>query len=144
MDNRMEGFEEMEETLLRLSRGLTPEERRAGAVKAGKRFKEVVKPTVPFRMHKKSDKSPHLRDSIAVHSTKDGEAQVGFSRDSKKGYIGRFLNDGWDIRRKDGTYRHVNGLHYWEAAKVASEEDLVKILEMNALSALDKKVVRHD
>ena len=63
---------------------------------------------------------------------------MGFTRKSKKAYIGRFLNDGWDVRNQyGGPYTHVEGEHFFErsvedsdaAIKEAELESLRKVLK---------------
>lgn len=79
-----------------------------------------------------------LSSAIDTNYTPTNGVEVGFTKKSKKAYIGRLLNDGWDVRNKrGGPWTHVEGEHYWEntqnqadkAVKKAEAEALKRVME---------------
>lgn len=89
------------------------------------------------RTYKPRDRQD-LVDAIDYNKEHGGAVKVGFTRKSKKAYIGRFLNDGWDVRNQyGGPYTHVEGEHFFErsvddsdaAIKEAELESLRKVLK---------------
>lgn len=65
----------------------------------------------------------HLADTLVINKEHDGSYATGFSRIGKKAYIGRFINDGWDVKNQyGGPYRHVEGKHYFEQAEVDTKD----------------------
>lgn len=89
----------------------------------------------------KKDEVAHLKDTLVVNKVRGGDVEIGFSRKGKKSYIGRLLNDGWDVRNQHGgPYVHKEGLHYWEKTETSTESE-VKKAELSALKQVMRKRV---
>lgn len=95
-------------------------------------------PGGPITYHKDSKGIPydsqHDRDKMAdtlivAHERGQTAVGVGFSTEGKLGFVGRFINDGWDPRNKyGGPYPHVNGEFYFEKSEVESREAVKKAM----------------
>lgn len=87
--------------------------------------------------YKRRDRSD-LVEAIDYNKEHGGAVKVGFTRKSKKAYIGRFLNDGWDPRNQyGGPYKHVPGEHFFERSSDATGE-VIKQTELESLRSLMK------
>lgn len=79
--------------------------------------------SIPYdHQHNRDD----MADTIIVaHERFQTQVGVGFSTEGKLGFVGRFINDGWDPRNKyGGPYGHVPGEFYFEKTEVESEDEV--------------------
>lgn len=104
-------------------------------------FEKIMKPKVPYSTKTHSGKSVHLRDSLVTDQHPNGSISVGFTAKSHKGYIGRFQNDGWDVRDRNGVqHGHVPGKHFWEESAKEAQVVLPKTMAIIAKQIIDGKV----
>lgn len=95
-------------------------------------------PTYDPAKHKPGN--PRLIDTLIRDKYANGEVRIGFSKKGKKAYIGRLLNDGWDVYNGyGGPYRHKKGAHFWEETEVESKEKVAKAMAEKAQKIIDKK-----
>lgn len=91
--------------------------------------------------------SKHNREDMAktiivAHERFQTQVGVGFSTEGKLGYIGRFINDGWDPRNQyGGPFPHVPGEFYFEKTEVESEGE-VKEAMANKLNRILGEIQR--
>lgn len=84
------------------------------------------------RAYKPRDRDD-LIEAIDYNREHGGAVRVGFTRKSKKAYLGRFLNDGWDTRNQfGGPYTHVEGEHFFERSVDDSDAE-IKNTELESL-----------
>ncbi|QNQ83758.1 hypothetical protein FP435_04520 [Lactobacillus sp. PV037] len=93
----------------------------------------------PYGAKQISNGEQHLLDTLKRNKVSGGEVELGFTKKGKKAYIGRFLNDGWDVKNQyGGPYRHVEGMHFWEETESATEHE-VKKAELEAIKKVMKR-----
>ena len=69
------------------------------------------------------DGTEHLADTLTHEIKEDGHYEIGFSKKGKKGYIARFLNDGWEAKNQHrGPYRHVQPVYWHDFIKRIGDE----------------------
>lgn len=74
-----------------------------------------------------------LLSTLDTNYTDDDGVEVGFTKKGKQAYLGRFMNDGWDVRNQHGgPWRHVEGEHFWERTQSETSYKVTKA-EMKAL-----------
>ena len=74
-------------------------------------------------------------------ANKAGRVDVGYSDESKRGYIARFQNDGWIATDRNGySHKHVPGKHFWEAAEVSSKDRIQEAIRQSLEDAFARKV----
>ncbi|MEJ6358711.1 hypothetical protein WJM93_15495 [Lactiplantibacillus plantarum] len=136
-EDGLTGFENFESSLSKLSSGLSKQERLVINNAGANEFERIIKPKIPKR--KNTDEDVHLVDTLEHDELPNGSINVGFSKAGKKAYIGRLLNDGWDKRHKDGSYKHINGLHFFEQADVESREPLEAAMTAKTKQIINQK-----
>ena len=106
--------EEFERILDSLAEGIGHDERVLANKVGAEAFKKIMQPKVPVSTKTFTGKTVHLRDSLVTEQHPNGSVAVGFTAKGHKGYIGRFQNDGWDVRDRNGVqHSHVPGKHFW-------------------------------
>ncbi|MBU7461196.1 MULTISPECIES: phage tail protein [Lactiplantibacillus] len=138
--------ESLDNLMASLETGLSTTERLKINTKAAAAFKTVMlsDDRIPKSAHVYGGGTVHLRSAFIMHiNAPNGYVEDGFSKESKKAYIGRFLNDGWTVKdRNKQTHSHVAGLHFWELTRLESESAVKKIMINGVKGAIDKKVKR--
>lgn len=93
---------------------------------------------IPYRSSDYEPDRTKLTSTLAINKVRGGEVETGFSKKGKLAYIGRFLNDGWEVRNKHGgPYTTVPPEQFWERTEADFGES-VKVAELRAL----RKVMR--
>lgn len=143
MANEILNEANMDKKLEELGKSFTEKERFEINGKAMKPFENHLRSYLESNLnkypHTLKDGTKHLVDTLAVNKVSGGEVEIGFTKKEKKAYIGRFLNDGWDVRNQyGGPYKHVEGMHFWEETESATENK-VKEEELKALKEVMRK-----
>ena len=133
--------EEFERILDSLAEGIGHDERVLANKVGAAAFKKIMQPKVPVSTKTFTGKTVHLRDSLVTEQHPNGSIAVGFTARGHKGYIGRFQNDGWDVRDRNGIqHSHVPGKHFWEESVKEAKPILVTVMTNAIKQAMDKKV----
>ncbi|GEA92763.1 hypothetical protein PDA01_06560 [Pediococcus damnosus] len=125
-------------SLDRLAQGFSSDE----LYKANSKTAEVFKNTVTDLIPKRSDveEKYHIRDSVKIERKKNNAATVGILKKSKKAYVARFINDGWDSSWNGKRNGHkVQGLHFWEKAAKQAEEPMNTVMKEEVKKIINKK-----
>lgn len=136
----------MDKKLAELGKAFTEKERFKINGKAMKPFEAHLRNYLETNLEKREygrkeilSGEKHLLDTLETNKVPGGEVELGFTKKGKKAYIGRFLNDGWDVKNQyGGPYRHVEGMHFWEETESATEHE-VKKAELEAIKAVMKR-----
>ena len=125
-------------SLDRLAQGFSSDE----LYKANSKTAEVFKNTVTDLIPKRSDveEKYHIRDSVKIERKKNNAATVGILKKSKKAYVARFINDGWDTSwdgKRNG--KKVAGLHFWEKASKEAENRMNETMTDEVKKIINKK-----
>jgi len=133
--------EEFERILDSLAEGIGHDERVLANRVGAEAFKKIMQPKVPVSTKTFTGKTVHLRDSLVTEQHTNGSVAVGFTAKEHKGYIGRFQNDGLDVRDRNGVqHSHVPGKHFWEESVKEAKPVLATVMTNAIKQAMDKKV----
>lgn len=102
-------------------------------------FIKIMKPKIPERNNVHEE--IHLKDALIKETRPNGSVNVGFSSKSNKGYIGRFQNDGWNVRDRNGqNHSHVAGKHFWELTQSEAKGKVGQAVANKLKETMNKKV----
>lgn len=133
--------ESFEGVLTRLAEGLTLEDRKRANKAGADIFAAELKAKTPRSDRIYHDGTPHIQDAVLVITEPSGRVDVGYSDESKRGYIARFQNDGWIVTDRNGySHKHVPGKHFWEAAELASKDRIQEAIRQSLEDAFARKV----
>ncbi|WP_297820007.1 hypothetical protein [uncultured Lactobacillus sp.] len=83
----------------------------------------------------------HMADTLVENVKHDGSIETGFSKEGKKAYIARFINDGWEsYNQHGGPYRHIAGEHYWEKSQEEADDAIKQAMIKTAREVMRKKM----
>lgn len=145
MSSEIKNADSFERILDNLAGGFDKKDKIFANEAGAKVFVETMKPKIPYRsklrnVHGHAEKS-HLRDSLIEVKHSNGSVHVGFTSKGEKGYIGRFLNDGWDVKDKNGeTHSHVAGLDFWGDTQRDAKGKVGATVAAVLKEEMDKKV----
>ncbi|CCI81634.1 hypothetical protein [Lactobacillus hominis] len=127
-----------------LARGWTKMDRLVVNKAGMEAFKPILKSKID--QHRTTGKygvgyPDHMADTLVTNDKYDGSEEIGFSKEGKKAYIARFINDGWEeYNQHGGPYGHHEGEHYWEKATDESEKVVTAAMVKAAKEVMRRKL----
>ena len=141
MVSKIENEESFETILDRLANGLSLDEKIIANKAGAEIFKKALHDATPRSDTVYKQGTPHLQDAIVEEISPTGRVEVGFSGESKRGYIARFQNDGWLATDRNGKkHKQVSGKHFWEKAEHASKGKIQEAVKQSLEVAIARKV----
>ncbi|WPC18520.1 hypothetical protein N6G94_10160 (plasmid) [Pediococcus inopinatus] len=126
------------EKIDKLAEGFSADELYQANSKTAEVFKETVQSLIPER--DKVNEKYHIRGAVKTERKKNNAATVGILKKSKKAYVTRFINDGWDSSWNGKRNGHkVQGLHFWEKAAKQAEEPMNTVMKEEVKKIINKK-----
>ncbi|MFT8406643.1 phage tail protein [Liquorilactobacillus nagelii] len=141
MAKEVKNAESFEKILDTLASGFGREEKLKADNAGADVFVKIMKPKIPESTKLRKNEHVHLRDSLIKVEHPNGSVSVGFTAKGEKGYIGRFQNDGWTVKDRNGqSHSTIVGKHFWESTQTEAKGKVGTAVAKQLKKAMDKKV----
>lgn len=141
MANEIKNEDSFDHILDNLAQGFGHADKVLANEAGAKVFVETMKPNIRKSNHLRKGEKVHLRDALLQVPKPNGSVHIGFTSASNKGYIGRFQNDGWTPKDRNGdTHTPVPGQHFWEKTQVEAKGVTSAAIAKVLKTSMDRKV----